>query len=105
MEPLTYSVAKNALNFYIKGISRFLGKKGIRINGIAIGNILFEGSSWSQKIKDNKEDVYKMINDEVPLNKFVLMKILNLATGYYQKRLHLLQGQFLFLMAGKQEYE
>ena len=31
---------------------------------------MFEGSSWSQKIKDNKEDVYKMINDEVPLNKF-----------------------------------
>ena len=100
--PLTYSVAKNALNFYIKGISRFLGKKGIRINGIAPGNILFEGSSWSQKIKDNKEDVYKMIKDEVPLSKFGTDEdISNLATWLLSKKASFVTGS-IFVSDGGQ---
>jgi len=68
--PLTYSVAKNALNFYIKGISKYLSKFNVRINGISPGNILFEGSSWDIKIKENKTKVLNMIKKEVPLNKF-----------------------------------
>ena len=39
--PLTYSVAKSALNTYVKGISQVLAKDDIRINAIAPGNILF----------------------------------------------------------------
>ena len=83
-------------------ISRFLGKKGIRINGIAPGNILFEGSSWSQKIKDNKEDVYKMINDEVPLNKFGTDEdISNLASWLLSKKAEFVTGS-IFVSDGGQ---
>lgn len=66
--PLTYSVAKSALNSYIKGISRPLGKEGIRINGIAPGNIIFKGSVWEQKIKSDKILVESYIKNNVALN-------------------------------------
>ena len=59
--PITYTVAKAALNTYVKGIAKPLGKKGIRINAIAPGNILFKGSSWEEKIKKNPNNIYKMI--------------------------------------------
>jgi 3-oxoacyl-[acyl-carrier protein] reductase len=48
-----YSIAKSALNFYIKLISKELAKKNITINGIVPGNIIFEGSTWELKIKKN----------------------------------------------------
>ena len=67
--PVTYSVAKAALNAYIKGISRPLGDDGIRICGIAPGNILFEGSVWDSKIKENPDAVAQMLTQDVPLNK------------------------------------
>lgn len=66
--PLTYSVAKAALNSYIKGISRPLGKKGIRINGVSPGNILFEGSVWDKKLQEEKISVEKYLEKNVALN-------------------------------------
>ena len=68
--PITYSVAKAALNAYVKGISRPLGKDGIRINAIAPGNILFEGSTWQSKLEKNPDNVEKMLKDNVTLNAF-----------------------------------
>ena len=67
--PITYSVAKSALNAYVKSISRPFGKNGVRINAITPGNILFEGSTWSEKIKKDPAKVRKMINNEVPLGR------------------------------------
>ncbi len=67
--PVTYSVAKAALNAYVKGIARPLGDDGIRICGIAPGNILFEGSVWDAKLSENPDSVSQMLDQEVPLHK------------------------------------
>ena len=68
--PITYSTSKAALNSYIKMISKPLGKKGVRINGVAPGNILFENSVWDKKIKDNSKKVYEFLHKQVPLERF-----------------------------------
>ena len=67
--PLTYSVAKAALNFYVQGIAPFLAKNSVRINAIAPGNILFDGSVWDQKMLENEEEVSAFIKTEVPMGK------------------------------------
>jgi len=67
--PVTYSVTKAALNAYVKGIARPLGDDGIRICGIAPGNILFEGSVWDSKLSQQPESVSKMLEQDVPLHK------------------------------------
>lgn len=67
--PITYSVAKAALNAYVRGIARPLGKQGIRINAIAAGNILFEGSVWERKISADSYLVEKLIKDNVPMSR------------------------------------
>jgi NAD(P)-dependent dehydrogenase (short-subunit alcohol dehydrogenase family) len=91
--PLTYSCAKAALNMYVRGISRSLGKKGVRINAIGPGNILFDDSVWAQKLKDDKAAVAEMLDREVPLGKlgspsdianltaYLLSPISNFTTG------------------------
>lgn len=67
--PVTYSAAKAALNAYVKGVSRPLGKRGIRINAIAPGNVLFDGSVWEKKLKENPEEVQQMLETDVALEK------------------------------------
>jgi 3-oxoacyl-[acyl-carrier protein] reductase len=67
--PITYSVAKAALNAYVRGIARPLGKKGVRINAVAAGNILFSGSVWSRKIEEDKKAVNDMLEKDVALSK------------------------------------
>lgn len=68
--PATYSTAKSALNTYIKCMSHFFGKYGVRINGIAPGNILFKNSAWEKKLKNQKNKTRKFLNENVPLKKF-----------------------------------
>ena len=65
--PVTYSAAKAALNAYIRGIARPLGKKGVRINAVAPGNILFEGSVWSRKLEIDSSAVQRMLEKDVSL--------------------------------------
>lgn len=68
--PVTYSVSKAALNFYIKSASRNLAEDNITINAIAPGNLLFHGSTWEEKLKKNRDLVESYLNQEVPLKSF-----------------------------------
>jgi NAD(P)-dependent dehydrogenase (short-subunit alcohol dehydrogenase family) len=68
--PITYSVAKAALNAYVKHISRPLATRGIRINAVVPGNIYFSGSKWEDKLKNFPEEVNAMLKTEVPLSSF-----------------------------------
>jgi 3-oxoacyl-[acyl-carrier protein] reductase len=68
--PIPYSVSKSALNAYVKCSSRSLGEKNIRINAIAPGNIMFEGSIWEKKLKKNPSLVKKLLKNEVSVHRF-----------------------------------
>ena len=65
--PVTYSAAKAALHSYVRGIARPLGNQGVRINAIAPGNILFDGSVWSRKLNENAPAVQSMLEKDVAL--------------------------------------
>lgn len=65
--PVTYSAAKAALNAYVRGMARPLGKHGVRINAVAPGNILFDGSTWSKKMSEDASAVQTMLERDVAL--------------------------------------
>jgi 3-oxoacyl-[acyl-carrier protein] reductase len=67
--PVTYSAAKSALNAFVAGISRPLGAKGIRINAVAPGNIVFDGSVWQRKLREDAAAVEAMLVRDVPLRR------------------------------------
>lgn len=68
--PVTYSAAKSALHAYVRGIAHPLGKQGIRINAIAPGNILFDGSVWARKLAEDAGTVQTMLERDVALARF-----------------------------------
>ena len=68
--PITYAIAKSALNSYIKHASKRLANHGIRINGIAPGNIMFNGSTWHNQMKKNPAKIKKMLQKSVAMKRF-----------------------------------
>lgn len=69
--PVEYSVAKAALNIYIKSMAFKYANSGIRFNIVSPGNVIFEGSTWYNKIKNNEELVTKFISENVPMGDFI----------------------------------
>lgn len=67
--PVTYSAAKAALNAYVRSIARPLGRRGVRINAVAPGNLLFEGSVWERKLEESAAAVQDMLACEVALGR------------------------------------
>ena len=70
--PITYSCAKSALNHYVKTIAWPLADRGIRINAISPGNIIFPGSSWDKKYRNGKDSVQSYLDKNVALKRFGL---------------------------------
>lgn len=68
--PVTYSAAKAALHAYVRGVARPLGKHGVRINAVAPGNILFDGSGWSRRLAADPDGVRTMLDRDVALARF-----------------------------------
>jgi len=67
--PVDYSTAKTAVAALAKNMARKLAQE-VRVNVLAPGNVLFPNGSWDEKIKNNPEQVEKIIKSTVPMNRF-----------------------------------
>ncbi len=65
--PVPYAAAKAALESYVRNAARPLGKRGVRINSVAPGNILFPGSTWERKLAADEAGVNAMLQRDVAL--------------------------------------
>lgn len=70
--PLTYSSAKTALISYSKNLSYEVAKYKIRVNCVSPGNVMFDGSTWDNKKKEDDKKVDDYIKNNVPLNTFAI---------------------------------
>jgi 3-oxoacyl-[acyl-carrier protein] reductase len=68
--PLTYSAAKAALVSYAKNLSRDVARRGVRVNAVAPGNVLFDGGAWARKLADDPDHVRRYVDAEVPAGRF-----------------------------------
>ena len=68
--PIAYAASKAALNSFVRNSAIHLAQKGIRINAVAPGNIMFKGSVWENKMKTNHKLVEKMLKENVSLARF-----------------------------------
>jgi len=100
--PLPYSTAKAALNMYVKSASKYLATQEIRINAIAPGNIMFEGSVWERKMKKNSTSVRNFLREEVPLKRFGTPdEIGNLAAFLASSACSFITGQVIIADGGQ----
>jgi 3-oxoacyl-[acyl-carrier protein] reductase len=65
-----YNVVKAAENALSKSMARQLAPKGIRVNAVAPGSIIFPGGSWQRRVDENPEKLAEFVKNELPLGRF-----------------------------------
>ena len=68
--PYAYAAAKASVLTLVKYLSKDYAKDNIRVNGVAPGNVLFEGGRWEELMKENIVEVTNYIKNNVPLQRF-----------------------------------
>lgn len=69
--PLTYGAAKAGMNHLAKELARLAGAKGVRVNTIAPGNIIFPGGDWEARSTGPRAESWnRWISREVPMKRF-----------------------------------
>lgn len=68
--PVTYGAAKAALLHVTKALARQVGGRGVRVNAVAPGNVLFPGGSWERRLAERREHFETYVREEVPLGRF-----------------------------------
>ena len=82
--------------------SYYFAKKNIRINAISPGNVLFSGSIWEKKLLDNPDKINRMLNEKIPLRKFVSLEDISEAVAFLSSPLSKsTTGQILKIDAGQ----
>jgi 3-oxoacyl-[acyl-carrier protein] reductase len=64
--PLTYNASKSALNSFTKMLARELAPRGVRVNAVAPGSILYPGGTWEKAFKANPAFEKDFIAHEFP---------------------------------------
>jgi 3-oxoacyl-[acyl-carrier protein] reductase len=65
-----YNVAKAAENSFVTSLAREVASKGVTVNSIAPGSILWEGGGWHRRQQADPEAIAEMVRRELPLGRF-----------------------------------
>ncbi len=98
--PVAYSAAKRALEAAIANLAQPLGRRGVRIFGVAPGNVMFPGSVWERISEEKPDDVSKMLENDVPLQRFgtpeevaqLIVFLSSMRAGFVTGSSHLIDG-------------
>ena len=65
-----YNVAKAGVVALAKALARDYAKRGIRVNSIAPGSILFPGGGWDRRQQADPAGIAAFVEREIPLGRF-----------------------------------
>jgi 3-oxoacyl-[acyl-carrier protein] reductase len=65
-----YNAAKAAENSYVKSLAREVAPKGVTVNAVAPGSILWEGGGWHRRQQADPEGIAEFVRREMPMARF-----------------------------------
>jgi 3-oxoacyl-[acyl-carrier protein] reductase len=67
---MTYNAVKAAEISLAKSLAQQLAPRGIRVNSLSPGSILFEGGSWWKRLQTDPEGIAEFVKRELPFGRF-----------------------------------
>ena len=100
--PIEYSAAKAALDSYFKNMAYYYSNLGMNFNILSLGNVLFPGSTWEEKIKINEDSVNSYIAENVPANRFATLdEIVDVASFLASTKCDFMTGSTITVDGGQ----
>jgi 3-oxoacyl-[acyl-carrier protein] reductase len=65
-----YNAAKAAENSYVKSLAREVAARGVTVNAVAPGSILWEGGGWHRRQQADPAAIAEFVRHEMPLGRF-----------------------------------
>src|SRR5437667_3503452 len=65
-----YNAAKAAENSFVKSLAREVAAKGVTVNAVAPGSILWEGGGWHRRRQADPEGIAEFVRQEMPMGRF-----------------------------------
>ena len=65
-----YNAAKAAEISLVKSLARDVAAKGVTVNGVAPGSVLWEGGGWHRRQQADPEGIAEFVEHELPLGRF-----------------------------------
>lgn len=65
-----YNAAKAAENSFVKSLAREVAGRGVTVNAVAPGSILWEGGGWQRRQQADPQGIAEFVHREMPLGRF-----------------------------------
>lgn len=65
-----YNAAKAAENSFVTSLAREVASKGVTVNSVAPGSILWDGGGWHRRLQADPEGIAELVRCEMPMGRF-----------------------------------
>jgi 3-oxoacyl-[acyl-carrier protein] reductase len=97
-----YNAAKAAENSYVKSLAREVASKGVTVNAVAPGSILWEGGGWYRRQHADPAGIAEFVEREMPMGRFgTVEEVANVVAFVCSTRASLLTGACIAVDGGQ----
>ena len=97
-----YNAAKAAEISLVKSLAREVAAKGVTVNGVAPGSILWEGGGWHRRRQADPDGIADFVRQEMPLGRFgTVEEVANVVAFICSRQASLVTGASIAVDGGQ----
>ena len=97
-----YNAAKAAENSLVRSLAREVAAKGVTVNAIAPGSILWKGGGWDRRQRADPDGIAEFIRREMPLGRFgTVEEVASVVTFVCSQQASLVNGAVIAVDGGQ----
>jgi 3-oxoacyl-[acyl-carrier protein] reductase len=97
-----YNAAKAAENSMVKSLAREVAAKGVTVNAIAPGSVMWEGGGWYRRRQADPQGIEEFVRQEMPMGRFgSVEEVANVVAFVCSQQASLLTGAIINVDGGQ----
>jgi 3-oxoacyl-[acyl-carrier protein] reductase len=97
-----YNAAKAAENSFVKSLAREVAAKGVTVNAVAPGSILWPGGGWYRRLEADPEGIADFDRQDMPLGRFGMVEeVASVVAFVCSKQASLVNGAVIAVDGGQ----